>query len=204
MLLPHVCTQTSVSWCHFPSEMISKGTHASQQEEARLTCHNRSGLRSESKTNGNVVMWREGDCLRKYLPRQGCYREPAEPGPESHAHASTCPCVRSSSLPSAVSLLLKLRPVHPRPPLPPNLLAPCSLLLTPFGPPSFSLLASTPLGSHPGTPKAQYHTLQSPSRKSLPFTHNSLGSTKVPHWVKVRGWVGSQGSAPYQFFLLRG
>lgn len=184
---------------HFPSEMISKGTHASQQEEARLTCHNRSGLRSKSKTNGNVVMWREGDCLRKYLPRQGCYREPAEPGSESHAHASTCPCVRSGSLPSAVSLLLKLRLSIPGHLSLPTCWAPCSLLPTPFG-----VLASTPLGSHPGTPKAQYHTLQSPSRKSLPFTHNSLGSTKVPHWVKVRGWVGSQGSAPYQFFLLRG
>lgn len=75
----------------------------------------------------------------------------------------------------------------------PTCWAPCSLLLTPFGPPSFSLLGSTPLGSHPGTPKAQYHTLQSPPRKSLPFTHDSLGSTKVPHCVKVRGLVGQSG-----------
>lgn len=97
--LPHVCTQTSVSWYHFPSEMISKGTHTSQQEEARPTCHNRSGLRSKSKTNGNAVVWREGDCLRKCLPRQGCYRESVEPGLESHAHASTCSCVRSNFLP---------------------------------------------------------------------------------------------------------
>lgn len=85
-----VCTQVSVSWCHFPSETISKGTHTSQQEEARPTCHNRSGLRSKSKTNGGVAVWREGGCPRKSLPRQGCWSEQAEPVPESHAHPSTC------------------------------------------------------------------------------------------------------------------
>lgn len=53
-------TQVSRSCYPFPSEMASKGTHTSQREEARPTCHNRRGLRSMAKTNGGrMAAWKE-------------------------------------------------------------------------------------------------------------------------------------------------